>query len=288
MSTPKPVTQLRDAEGVSRVNALKIDPRLIQIEPGFNYRDYTLQSNLDHVAELKESIRENGVQDDLWVCLDGGRIILMAGECRLRAVMELIAEGVDIKTVPCQQKKGSPEQRLLLALLENTGKPPSIWEVGKGFQRLVDFGWTEEQIARKMGQTVSYVKKALVLATADQGTCHMLDQLAVSPAAAEQAINVHGSGATLVLRKRVEEAKEKEAAKPPSKKKTKNPAKPKPVGREKKSNGVFVPFAELENMVTFFRDYTEGFPARDTETSQEVAEKFVKYLDKLLAKKEGK
>jgi ParB-like chromosome segregation protein Spo0J len=252
----KIVTQLRDAEGVSRANSYNIDPRSIVVETGFNHRDYTLQANLDHVAEIKESIRQHGVQNPLWVRLDAGKVILVAGECRLRAVMELIEEGVPINGVPCIQKTGTPEKILLMSLTENTGKVPSQWEIGVGFQRLINFGWTPEQIAKEMGQKESWVKTALELADADKDTKNLLDQAAVTPSAVVYAIRHHGTGASLKLKAQVAEAKERAAAKP-AKKKSKTPAKPAPVKREKKSNGVFVPTKTLNTLLQLFKSINE-------------------------------
>jgi ParB-like chromosome segregation protein Spo0J len=54
--------------------------------------------------------------------------ILNDGECRLRAVLELIEEGVEIATIPILQVQGGNEtERLVIALTANTGKPLSKW-----------------------------------------------------------------------------------------------------------------------------------------------------------------
>lgn len=253
------VTQMRDADGVTRTNGYTVDPRLIVVEPGFNHRDYNLQTNLDHVAEIKESIRQNGVQNPLWVRLDAGKIVLVAGECRLRAVMELLEEGVDIKSVPAIQKTGSPEKILLMSLTENTGKAPSQWEVGAGFQRLIDFGWSPAQIAKEMGQKESWVKHALELASADKETKDLLDQAAVTPSAAIYAIRHSGTGASLRLKAQVEEAREKAAAKP-GKKKGETPATPAPVRREKASNTVHIPKKDVNTLLKLFKEISDMAP----------------------------
>jgi hypothetical protein len=88
-TTLKQVGQRRDYQ--------MIDPRLIDIEPGFNARDYTLPENRAHLDRLKLLIIEAGrVNDPICVRLnrETGRATVIDGECRLRATLELIADGV--------------------------------------------------------------------------------------------------------------------------------------------------------------------------------------------------
>jgi hypothetical protein len=54
------------------------------------------------LRDLKESTRE---PTNLWVRFDkeAGKAYVVNGECRLRACLELIAEGVPIKSIPVVQ-----------------------------------------------------------------------------------------------------------------------------------------------------------------------------------------
>src|ERR1700678_2993643 len=88
-TTLKQVGQRRDYQ--------MIDPRLIDIEPGFNARDYTLPENRAHLDRLKLLLIAAGrVNDAITVRLnrETGRAVVIDGECRLRATLELIAENV--------------------------------------------------------------------------------------------------------------------------------------------------------------------------------------------------
>src|SRR4029078_4196457 len=100
------------AEG--RSDVLMVDPLNITVEAGFNCRDFSLSQNKEHVKDLQESIRVNGVQSPLWVRMqkrDGeNRLVLVDGESRLRAVHYLIGEGIEIKAVPCIEKKGDEQE----------------------------------------------------------------------------------------------------------------------------------------------------------------------------------
>lgn len=203
--------RLRDiAEG--RRDALNIDPAKIVIEKGFNPREYTLQENREHLDALKGSIREMGVRVPLLVRWDVGseQAILIDGECRLRSCLELIEEGIDIKSVPVLQEQGGNEaDRLLLAITTNTGKPLSQWESGKAYKRLIGYGWFPDGIAKKTGISIRYVKECLELSDAPEEVKEMLANKSVTPALAVKTIRENGDGAAQVLREKVFEAKEK-------------------------------------------------------------------------------
>jgi ParB/RepB/Spo0J family partition protein len=205
------ITRLRDLKTSAR-DQLMIDPRIIVIEKGHNPRDYRLPENRAHLNALKASIKENGTISPLWVRFDPETksAVLVDGECRLRANLELIQEGEDIAAVPTIQVPGKSESdRLFDALTANTGKPLSKWEAGNAFRRLHKFGHEPEAIAKKLGYPVRYVNEAMELNDAPDEVKYLLSEQAVSPAFALSAIRKSGSGATLVLRQAVEEQKAK-------------------------------------------------------------------------------
>ena len=213
-STSKTIqpTRLRDLrKSVSDV--VSIDPRIIDIEAGHNPRDYALKENHDHLEELKASIKKQGVRVPLLVRFDkhGGKAIVVDGECRLRACLELIDEGVPIESVPTIQVKGGNEaDRLVTALTANTGKPLSKWESGNAFKRLEHFGWTPEKIAEELGFSLRFVNEALELADAPEEVKHMLSEQAVTPSLALSELRKQGTPQAIeTLRQKVIEAHQK-------------------------------------------------------------------------------
>ena len=198
----KNVNRLRDLKTSAR-DQLMIDPRIILVDEGHNPRDYTLAENHAHLDELKRSIRENGTLVPLLVRYDPERkaAVLVDGECRLRANLELISEGVEIATVPTIQVPGGNEsERLLTAITANTGKPLSKWELGTAFQRLYRFGWDEEKIATKTGYTRSFITQAMELADAPEEIKQMLSSQAVTPSLALAELRANGAAAVNTLR----------------------------------------------------------------------------------------
>jgi ParB/RepB/Spo0J family partition protein len=210
-STPKSteVTRLRDLKTSAR-DQLMLDPRIIQIEESFNPRDYSLPENRAHLDELKASIRENGVLVPLLVRYDAANkaAVLVDGECRLRATLELLAEGVEILTVPTIQVSNVSDgaERLCTALTANTGKPLSKWEAGTAFLRLQKYGWDLPAISKKLGYSERFIKEAVELADAPREVKELLSMRAVTPSLALDHIRQHGSNATMTLTSKVEEA----------------------------------------------------------------------------------
>ena len=207
----KPVVanRLRDLKESAR-DQLMIDPRIIVVEDGFNVRDYTLPENRDHLDELKRSIRENGTIKPLlvWWNAETKSAVLNDGECRLRANLELIAEGVEIVAVPCIQVAGGNEaERLLTSITANTGKPLSKWELGTAFQRLYKFGWSEDQIATKTGYRLTFITEAMELADAPIEVKQLLSSRAVTPSLALDELRANGAAAVNNLRAMASERK---------------------------------------------------------------------------------
>lgn len=145
----------------NRKDMFFIDPRLLKEMPGFNVRlDYDLD-------ELSASILENGVKVPLQVFVEGETLYVKDGHRRLRAVMALIEAGADIKAVPCITTKGeTQEERIFDLITTNSGKALSKLEHGIAFIRLVNFGYTQNDIAQKIAKSAAYVSQAIILARA--------------------------------------------------------------------------------------------------------------------------
>lgn len=210
-TTNKNVTRLRDLR-LSARDQFMIDPRIIVVEDGHNPRDYNIPENRAHLDDLKASIRENGTISPLWVRYDAERraAVLVDCECRLRANLELIAEGVEIEAVPCIQVPGGNEpDRLLLAVVANQNKPLSELELGGAFRKLFNFGWAIDKIAKKSGQSVSFINRSLELADAPQAVQEMVKQQEVTPALAISEVRKNGAKAVETLKAKATEARAK-------------------------------------------------------------------------------
>lgn len=143
----------------------QIDPRKLQIKDDWNSRDFSDPANIAHIEDLAKSIAENGVREPLKVFLEGDIAYVTNGECRLRAVMSLIARGVDIKAVPvlAEDKLANEADRLFTQFISNSGKPFGPIENAKLFKRLLDMGWQQQDIAKRTGFSGGRVSQLLEL-----------------------------------------------------------------------------------------------------------------------------
>jgi hypothetical protein len=137
----------KDSTGGIRAGNLR--PEAIAIIAGQNYRDMNSPETRAHVAWLKESIRTEGVKDPIDVIFSDGKWYLApgGGECRLTACKELRKEKWD-GFIPCFQVKGDEVYLIKRSILRNTGLAPTLLELGKALQQLVDLGQPLEDVVK--------------------------------------------------------------------------------------------------------------------------------------------
>lgn len=116
------------------------------------------------LEELTASIREKGVLEPLLVRPSdvGGRWMIIAGERRWRAARE-----AGIREVPCIEMDVDDRAVAEIALIENMQrKDLTAWEEADGLRALCErFGYTHEEVARKVGKSRSTVTEAMSIST---------------------------------------------------------------------------------------------------------------------------
>lgn len=182
-----------------RSDVFHISPAELQVKEGWNARNLDDADNKAHVAGLKMSIREIGVQKPLCVFREGDMTYVSDGHCRLAAVRELLAEGIEIASVPVTTEgRGANEADALLKQALD-GKPKTAFELGFIFKRLLAYGWTEEQIAARSGKGIQSVRMSLELQAAPTAVLKMVESGKVSPTLAIQTLAKQGESAAQTL-----------------------------------------------------------------------------------------
>lgn len=112
------------------------------------------------LAELAQSVRAHGVLQPVLVRPVAGGYELVAGERRWRAAVL-----AGLRTIPAIIKDVSEAERLELALVENLQREDlNPMEEAAGFRQLMErFGYTQEQLAARVGKSRSYVANTLRL-----------------------------------------------------------------------------------------------------------------------------
>jgi ParB family chromosome partitioning protein len=117
------------------------------------------------LTELIASIKEKGVLEPLLVKPSqsvAGRWMIIAGERRWRASM-----AAGLREVPCIELDVDERAVAEIALIENMQrKDLTAWEEADGLAALCEkFGYTHEDVAKKVGKSRTTVTEALTLAT---------------------------------------------------------------------------------------------------------------------------
>lgn len=115
------------------------------------------------LTELTSSIKEKGVLEPLLVkpSVVSGRWMIIAGERRWRSARE-----AGLREVPCIEMDVDDRAVAEIALIENMQrKDLTPWEEADGLLALCErFGYTHEEVARKVGKSRSTVTEALSIA----------------------------------------------------------------------------------------------------------------------------
>ncbi|HYT48754.1 MAG TPA: ParB/RepB/Spo0J family partition protein [Pyrinomonadaceae bacterium] len=120
------------------------------------------RTEIGDLTELTASIREKGVLEPLLVKpTRAGRWMIIAGERRWRS-----AQAAGLEDVPCIEMDVDESEVAEIALIENMQrKDLTPWEEADGLRSLCErFGYTHEEVARKVGKSRSTVTEALSIA----------------------------------------------------------------------------------------------------------------------------
>jgi len=122
------------------------------------------RTEIGDLTELSASIREKGVLEPLLVKPSRltGRWMIIAGERRWRAARE-----AGLTEVPCIEMEVDDRTVAEIALIENMQrKDLTIWEEADGLLFLCEkFGYTRDEVARKVGKSRSTVTEMISIAS---------------------------------------------------------------------------------------------------------------------------
>lgn len=192
----------------SRGEMLQIDPRKLKVEPGWNQREEG--PDLDaHIDTLAQSIAQVGVREPLRVVWKDGDGYVRSGHCRLRASIRAIEHyKAELKTVPviAENRYATDADQVCGQIIDNSGKPLTAFETAKVLKKLIDLGWSGQDIAAKIGKSASYVSQVLDLLLLPQNIMDMVKRGEVSATLAIQtykSLNEDAGAAAAKLREAV-------------------------------------------------------------------------------------
>lgn len=208
---------IKDGE-VRRADAMKVQLEDLHEEPGFNLR--TEGESLEaSIAALAEFIAAGGQVPPLEVRprAEGG-VWVVDGHRRRRALNKLDAEGRLPRTpnkdnpatleawVPVIAFEGSDADRVARIITSQENEKLSPLELAEGYKRLRAFGWSVEQIAKRVAKTRQHVEQVLTVGNANTDVQNLVAAGHVSATTAANVVREHGDGAGQVLGAELEKA----------------------------------------------------------------------------------
>lgn len=166
------LTKNAKKNGLEKITATTQDgiartyPTLINIKPGFNFRDLTTKAARESLMELAASIKEIGIQQPIVIFKEGDLYYAEDGHRRLAALDIAINElGATIKTVPVRlsPKNSNDAERVFSQFVLNTGEKPTALETAGIFGRLIKLGWPVEELRAKSGYSPTRFNQILEL-----------------------------------------------------------------------------------------------------------------------------
>lgn len=172
------------APSVKQGEAILIPLARIEPNPDQPRREFDRQA----LEELAESIREKGIIQPIIVeRKDSGGFVIVAGERRYRA-----AKLAGLEEIPALIKNYGDEERLEIALIENIQRTDlKPIEEALAYQKLIEMkGYTQEQLAKKLGKQRSTVANALRLLKLPDEIKELIEEQKLTPGHARAILSL--------------------------------------------------------------------------------------------------
>jgi ParB-like chromosome segregation protein Spo0J len=143
-----------------------VNPYSLKIKEGWNVRNLSTPTNRSRIYALARSIADIGVRVPISVHLENDAIWVVDGHCRLMATFHAInVLGAEIRSVPIieESKHSSTADRLAAQGIRNSGKGLETLELAELCFRLMNYGWTEQQMADRFALSKGRVLQILDL-----------------------------------------------------------------------------------------------------------------------------
>lgn len=133
------------------------------------------RKNVGDVSELAESIKTNGILQNLTVVVHGQDMYDGKWEDEYRIIIGhrryTAAKLAGLTHVPCVIAEMTPKEQVQTMLLENMQRSDlTVYEQAQGFQMMLDMGSTMEEIVEKSGFSKTTVRRRLEMAKLDSKT----------------------------------------------------------------------------------------------------------------------
>lgn len=186
--------RIEDAKGTGikdimegRSDVFQINPFHINVADDFNGRDFSRPEVQEHIDQLAKSIAARGLRKALVIRREGTKFWLVDGECRLRATFRAInVYNAEIRTVrvELQSRFQNEADAVAAQFTDNSGLRFTSLEQVKPLKKLVNFGWSMEDIAATASMSIATLNRTLELDALPEAVKDMIraDQVSATTA----------------------------------------------------------------------------------------------------------
>jgi len=171
------------------------NPEEIEEYPGLNVRNYDSPEVSDHIRKIANCVKENGVMsiEPIAVFQENGKLYVSRGHCRRRGHILARQEGADFKGIRATVDTMTEQARVLDLLNSNSGLPLTMLEKAEVVKRLLNFGWSVADIAKKHGVSTAAINNLLTLQEAPEAIKEMVSEGTISPTLALETVAQQGA-----------------------------------------------------------------------------------------------
>lgn len=178
----------------------------IHEEPGFNLRSEGSDLQ-EHIESMCASFMAGVSLPPMEVRVsDDGRLIVVDGHCRRRAILLAISRGAEVDYVDVLPFFGNDVDRVTKMIASSQGMALKPLERSLGYKRLINFGWDEEKIASHVGMTKVHVEQLLILANANNDVHQFVADGKIAAHTAIEIVRKHGEAAGAFILAQLEHA----------------------------------------------------------------------------------
>lgn len=172
-------------------------------EPGFNVREI----DQEHVAEFRDAFIAGEYIPPLAVQVTERGIKIIDGHHRYYGALAATEAGHPILRIECKDFVGSDADRIAFMVTSSQGKPLSAIERGMAYRRLINQGWTNAEISKKVKRSPADVDLHLQLTECDERIIDMVKSGHIAATTAVAMSKEHGQEAARIAGEKLEKAK---------------------------------------------------------------------------------
>ncbi|MFK8256839.1 ParB/RepB/Spo0J family partition protein [Erwinia sp. AnSW2-5] len=173
------------------------------VEPGYNVRDI----DQAHVEEFRDAFILGEEVPALVVQVTEQGLKIIDGHHRYYGALLAIEAGHEVARLECKDAKGSEADRIALMVTSSQGRALLPLERAGAYQRLMNQGWTEAEIAKKVKRSVADIEHHLQLLEVGDTLIGMVRSGEVAATTAVSLSREHGTKAGAVAEEKMAEAK---------------------------------------------------------------------------------